>query len=402
MVLAQHHQVWGYDVSERPWRVLYGQEMPNREEGLGALLDDMDRRVQRCDSIGDVVKQADIIFVAVQTPHAPEYGGDRPRPGQVRDFEYAYLVQACRDVCNAAREQQKQVTLAVVSTVLPGTTDRLVRPLLGHYTRLAYTPQFIAMGTTIADFSDPEFVICGTDDPVAAEDVAAVFSPVHEEEDRTFRCDITTAESIKVFYNTFISMKVVWANAVMEMCHGTGADCDLVVDALTLARDRVISPKYMRGGMGDGGACHPRDLIALEFLEERLGTSYPLFQGLRFAREEQTKWLAGLVKSHADQTRLPVILLGRSYKPSSDLIDGSPAILLEHYLRELEIFAHMYDPYIGQDLPPTSRMKRALYVLTTRHPEWQSVTFPPGSVVLDIFGYIEDQPNVTVVRVGRR
>lgn len=401
-VLAQHHDVWGYDVSDRPWNIMRSPGLGNREEGLRELLSDEDRRVQRCDSVADVVKQADVIFVAVQTPHAPEYGGDRPKPGPERDFEYAYLVQACRDIARAAAAQEKDITVAVVSTVLPGTTDRLVRPVLNGRTRLVYTPQFIAMGTTIADFRDPEFVICGTDDLKAVDDIVSVFSPVHGE-DRTFHCDIVTAEAIKVFYNTFISMKIVWANAVMEMCHAMGADCNTVVDALSLATDRVISDMYLRGGMGDGGACHPRDLIALEFLESRVQASYPLFGELRKAREQQTRWLARLVKSYADQTSLPVILLGRAYKPQSDLVDGSPALLLQHCLRELEQYAsHVFDPYCGPATPPADKMRPAVYVITTRHQEWKRLNFPQGSVVIDVFGYLSDQPGVTMVRVGRR
>lgn len=410
MVLAQHHKVYGYDVSDRPWNILKATEEPSREEGFEELrryLIEEGQEIIPCQGIADVVSQADVIFVAVQTPHAAEYGGEHPLPfgSKERDFDYSRLVQACRDVCEAALRQERHVVLSVVSTVLPGTMDRLIRPLLNSYVQLAYTPLFIAMGTTIADFRNPEFVICGRDsgegwDGEAGECLREVFLPVHG--DRGFSCDIVTAESVKVFYNTFISMKVVWANHVMELCQATGANCDLVVDALSLATERVISPRYMRGGMGDGGACHPRDLIALSWLESRLGTSYPLFGELRHAREEQAKWLAELVADSASQAALPVILLGIAYKPGSDLKDGSPALLLDYYLRSMECPPqHAYDPYCGPGLPSAERLCPAVYVTATRHEEWQEVAFPAGSVVIDVFGYLEDQPGVTLVKVGR-
>jgi UDPglucose 6-dehydrogenase len=408
MVLAQHHEVHGYDVSDRPWQVFAGDAEPNQEAGFTELRehlwrdDDALPAISREPSVADVVQQSEIIFIAVQTPHAPEYGGECPSPSPWRDFEYAYLVQACRDICQAALAQQKQVTLAIVSTVVPGTTSRLIQPLLNDYVRLVYTPQFIAMGTTIADFRNPEFVICGTErnDVISIQQMRDVFQPVHES-DRLFTCDIVTAESIKAYYNTFISMKIVWANHIMEMCHNTGADCDQVVDALSLATDRIISPRYLRGGMSDGGACHPRDLIALSWLEQRVSVSYPLFSELSDARERQSRWLAMLAKSRSEESKLPVILLGAAYKPESDLADGSPALLVDYYLRDYDIDSHIYDPYCPKyGLPP--RWKPAVYVITTKHESWRSLEFPAGSTVIDPFGYIPDRQGVIVTRVGRR
>ena len=169
MVLAQHHEVTGYDVSEQPWQILDGTITGHREEGFEELIAS-GKHVTRAHTVAELVAASDVVFAAVQTPHAPAYGGEQPMPDERRDFEYAYLVQACRDICAAALDQRRHVTLAVVSTVLPGTTGRLIRPLLNPYVRLVYTPQFIAMGTTIADFRDPEFVICGTDgDPEALD-----------------------------------------------------------------------------------------------------------------------------------------------------------------------------------------------------------------------------------------
>lgn len=398
MVLAQHHEVWGYDVSDRAWRIADGTDVPMQEEGLPELLRN-GRHMGRAGSVAEVVKNADIVFVAVQTPHAPEYGGEQPMPEETRDFEYAYLVQACRDVARAALQQEKYVTLVVVSTVLPGTTDKLIRPLLNAYTDLVYSPQFIAMGTTLADFSNPEFVICGAYGKLSVDLLRSVFKPVHGN-DRLFVTGYTTAESIKVLYNTFVSMKVVWANHVMELCEKTGADCDRVVDALSLATERVISPKYMRGGMGDGGACHPRDLIAMHWLEQRLGMAVPLFGGLAKAREQQTQWLAKLVTAYTGPG-MRVVLLGKSYKPGSDLIAGSPALLLKHYLELEGQHPEVHDPHTGDGLP-LALDRPAVFVTSTRHDDWRTLRFPRGSVVIDVFGYLEDQEGVTMLRVGRQ
>lgn len=403
LVLAQHHEVYAYDRSDRARKITFGQENQPDEAGIGKLLDDMDHRLVWLDSPAEVVREVDVVFVAVPTPHSPEYGGEAPMPEERSDFDYAQLVQACRDICAAARAFSHEVTLVVVSTVLPGTTNRLIRPLLNPWVRLVYSPQFIAMGTTIADFQNPEFVICGCEDEGWFR-VRDIFWPVHGNASKLLVTSIENAEAIKVFYNTFVSMKIVWANMVMETCHKTGADCDEVVNALSLATDRVVSSKYMRGGMGDGGACHPRDLIAMSWLAQRLELSYDLLGELAFARECQTEWLAGLARKYHELLKAPVLILGKSYKPGSALTDGSPALLLRHYLADL--YPYQWDPHA--DISAPADLKALLpdgplvYVIATAHPEFAEFTFTRRSVVIDPFGYIPDQEGVTVVRVGRK
>ena len=397
LVLAQHHEeVWGYDPSRLPWDMLAGQVTPMQEEGLLQLLAS-GNNLRRAGSIDELVRRSDIIFVAVQTPHAAAYGGELPMPADRRDFDYSCLTQTCRTICQAASRLQKRITLAVISTVLPGTMNRLIRPLLGSFVDLVYTPQFIAMGTTISDFQSPEFAICGTESTAAASALRDALAPVHGK-DLLFECDVESAEAIKVLYNTFISTKIVFANLVMELSHKTGADCDVVVNALSLATDRVISSAYLRGGMGDGGACHPRDLIAMSWLAERLDLSYDLLGAVAMARESQTRWIAQLVREQHELTRLPICVLGKSYKPGSDLTYGSPALLLAHYLQDLKPI-HL-DAHIGDPSPSPSAP--FVYVIATRHHEYAEARFTAGSVIIDPFGHIPDRDNVTVVRVGRK
>jgi UDPglucose 6-dehydrogenase len=397
------HKVTGYDVVERPRQVLTGKVTPPREAGIYDLLDQRDAEgFQVKNTVGEVVAESDLVFVAVQTPHALHYGGREPAPSKRRDFEYAYLTQTCRDVATAALAQCRHVTLVVVSTVLPGTTNRLIRPLLNEWVTLIYSPAFIAMGTTVADYRDPEFVVCGVDDPADAEALREVFAPLHGN-DRLFVSDVETAELIKVAYNVFLSTKIVFANTLMEICHKTGADCDKVVDALSLATDRVISPKYLRGGMGDGGACHPRDLIAMSWLAERLDLSYDLLGQMAQAREAQTRWLADLARHHSDVAHLPIFVLGKAYKPESDLVYGSPAYLLVNELGAA--VSDHFDPYTDyrpEDKPDSMEIKPSVVVIATKHPDFAGYRYHAGCVILDPFGYIPHQERSTVIHVGRK
>ncbi len=398
LVMAQHHQVTGYDVSDLPDKILYGKEEPPREEGIKELLEKHSLTIAH--SVDDVVSNSDVIFVAVQTPHSPEYGGETPAPGERRDFEYAYLVQTVRNICLAAKAQRKNIIVAVISTVLPGTCSRLIFPMLNRYVQFAYTPAFIAMGTTIADYRKPEFQVCGVlgEAKKVRAQIARVFLPVHGE-DRLLHCGVEDGEAIKIVYNTLISTKIVFANMLMEMCHKTGADCDVVTGALALATDRLISDKYLYGGMGDGGACHPRDLIAMSWLAERLDLSYDLMGSLVQAREAQVHWIADLATQYKELSGLPLTILGKSYKPKSAITTGSPALLLADQLRGESPW--QYDPYVDEPHDRYTRLA-CVFVIATAHPEFYDLEFAYGSIVIDPWGRMKDQPGVTVIRVGRK
>lgn len=391
------HDVIGYDVDRERVERLLAEGGDHGEQGLADLIERGPLKLAH--SISEAVAHADVVFIAVQTPHAPAYGGETPMPWDRRDFEYGFLIQAVRDACKAAAEQAKQITLVVVSTALPGTCNNHLRGLLNAYVTLVYSPLFIAMGTTIADFCTPEFVLMGADQPEHLAPVAEVYAHLHSRP--VFKASIESAELIKVAYNTVISAKVIIGNTIMEICEKTGADCDQVIDALSLATDRVISPKYLRGGMGDGGACHPRDLIAMSWLAQRLELSYDLLGQMAYAREAQSGWLADLTERWADQTGLGICILGEAYKPSSTLTAGSPARLLAHQLRERQREVHFHDPFVdpGRQRPLD---EPRVYVVGTKHAEFAGYTFPAGSVVLDPHGYMSDQPGVTVIRIGRK
>ncbi len=380
--LAAHgsHKVWGYDVR-------------------GSHLDSYDfaglEPIELVDTIDDVVRNTDsVIYVAVQTPHAPAYGGEVPVPHEPREFEYAYLINAVRAVCGAAARQRVNVVLVVVSTVLPGTFDRSLRPLLNEYVTPIYHPFFIAMGTVVEDFVRPEMTIFGVDSPGDEDDVLDLYEPIHNAPAPIM--SIASAELTKVAYNTFISTKIVFANLMAELCEHTGADVDEVTDVLALATDRIISPRYLRAGMGDGGACHPRDNVALSALARRYGLSSDLMGFLTDARQRQTEWFADLIENWLDLTGLPLLLMGRSYKPNVNMDDGSPALLLATVLSRRGIeFQH--------DDADVQRVEPHVYFVATMHDEYRYVNFPPGSVVIDPFGYLTiDDPAVTLVTPGRK
>lgn len=418
-------EVIGYDPDPRVGKILAGDIPPlNNEQGLVDLL--TRHRITQADDIrgvvagvtglrGDPDGGTGLIFLSVQTPHGPQYGGENPMPNSRADFDYSYLVAACRAASDAADDLGVDITLVIISTCLPGTIRRLVLPVLSERVRVIYNPFFIAMGTTVQDFLHPEFLLLGTDGhrPADVNPLLQLYGRMHPAGQRNYwvhLMSIESAELTKVAYNTFISLKIVFANTLMEICDGiAGADVDEVTQALQTGTDRIVSGRYLTAGMGDGGACHPRDNIAMSYLARNMGLRVDPFEFVTRAREQQSEYLAMLIDFHHSlHPQLPIMLLGKSYKPESDLVYGSPALLLASQLERFGLAYGHWDHHVDDGgLPPAMTllgMQPAIWVICTKHPEYAEadMPFPPGSVILDPFRYInpDDHPGCTVIGIG--
>lgn len=395
LAAAEKHDVVGYDPDQGVQEILRTRRYPHREAGAQELLEKTPLQV--LDSVAAVVAHSEIVFVAVQTPHAPEYEGITRLSNNRADFDYSFLTQAVRDIAWEAKEQGKPIALAIISTVLPGTCRREVLPLLNPWVRLVYNPFFIAMGTTIRDYLNPEFVLIGTEDKTQTR-VEEFYRALH---DRPIRhMSIESAELTKVLYNCFIGLKIILANTAMEICDRLGGNCDGVMAALASASDRLTSPRYLRPGMGDGGGCHPRDNIALSWLSRSLGMHYDLFGMVMLIRERQTEYLADLAARKSDELDLPVVVLGKAFKPETGITTGSPAVLLFNILSESGVDVHQYDPEIDSG-SQHSWPARAVFVIATNHESFRGFDIPRGSVVIDPWGEQSERDGVETVRVGR-
>lgn len=353
---------------------------------------DVDPKQTQTGRLENAVLDRDVVFVAVQTPHASEYEGVVPMPTERRDFEYGYLAQAVRDVANIARSRSVPLTLAVVSTVLPGTFDRVLKPLLHDGVRYAYNPAFIRLEHVAEDFRNPQVTLIGTGDYQAAQDLWQIYSLIHSSP--IVEMSVASAELAKVAYNTLLTQRIVMANALAEVCDGVGADVDKVTEALEHLPDL-----NMTAGLGDGGPCRPRDVIAMSWLAGRLDLSYDPWGSLVRAREAQTQRVAQWAQEWKQLTGLPVKVLGESYKPETKFRFGSAARLLEYYLKELEVYYTSLDPVVAPDYWPP-RNEVAIFVLAVPHKQCVEYEFPQGSVVIDPWRVVPDQPGVTVIRLG--
>lgn len=391
-VEASGHDVCGWDLDCNVREYIEHRRLPYEELDAQELLSQSYLRLATPE---EFVTWADIIFVAIQTPHDPLYEGITRLPATRSDFDYRHLKHGIRQIAAACRSQCQIANVIVISTVLPGTIEREIVPEMNEYVRLAYNPFFIAMGTTIRDFRRPEFVLLGTESD-GCDDVALLlkdfYGTIHDRPILT--TTIKNAELIKIAYNTFIGMKIVYANTMMEICEKTGADVDVVLRAIGMSTTRLISTKYLAAGMADGGGCHPRDNIAMSWLARRLDLSHDSFTDLMQAREDQTVWLASLIDSCASDTGHDIILCGREYKAGTNITTGSGALLLEAILHERGLPVR----WLSRHDQPT---EIAIYFISCNHPEFATTNWPLGSVVIDPWGYVPERPGVRLMRIGR-
>lgn len=390
---SKGHNVCGYDIDERIKTYLDEGAIPYREEGSQELLDN--HNIQFTD-VNNMVRNSEIIFVPIQTPHDEMYEGITRIPQTRKDFSYEWLKEGISVLADAINKQEEDKVVIIISTVLPGTIEREIKSLLNDKMKLCYNPFFIAMGTTIADFTNPEFVLFGVDDNEAAKKAEDFYKTIHNRP--FFKTDISSAELIKVAYNTYIGMKVVFANTMMEICYHTGANVDDVTEAMGLAHERLMSKRYLYGGMGDGGGCHPRDNIAMSWLSNELGLSHNFFDNLMIARENQTEWLADLMIEERNKTNANLVILGKTFKQETNLVVGSPAILLKNILEEKGYDVEMYDPYTDDEEPNFS--ENTVFLIGTKHPEFKDMELPNNSTVIDPWRYRKEQEGTIVIRIG--
>ena len=272
--------------------------------GLGKLgkpvFDTMCEEFPHCDgydpvhtpekTLEEVVKGKDFVFIAVPTPHEKQYDGSQPTYDlPVKDFDYTILKEVLIELDQVL---DKNTLVCLISTVLPGTIRNQLLQYVNNY-RFVYNPYLIGMGTVREDFLNPEMMIVGSDNPKDAYELKMLYDWLLTNEVRWEIGTIEEAECIKVFYNTFISAQLGLVNMIQDVAHKVGnINSENVAMALANSTYRIMSPMYMKPGMGDGGPCHPRDNIALRKLAQDLDLGYDLFAEIMKARDMQAKNMA--------------------------------------------------------------------------------------------------------------
>ena len=384
-VMSQHYDVVGYDVVKDP-----------------------EAKIPLLDTISEAVAGRDLIFVAVPTPHDPKYGGSKPITDlPPKDFDYSIVQEVLKEINPHVNKSQLVV---LISTVLPGTVRAHLEPLITN-ARFIYNPYLIAMGSVKWDMVNPECLIIGTQDGSYTGDAKLLidfYKPIMENNPEINVGTWDEAEAIKIFYNTFISAKIGLVNMIQDVAESNGnINVDVVTDALKKATHRITGPRYLTAGMGDAGACHPRDNIALRYLANKLDLGYDLFHAIMHSRDMQAKRMAKKLVKLSKENNLPIVIHGRAYKPYVPYTIGSYSELVGHFVEELGLDVAYADPLTGDFWGGRAVILMAHNPAITYagtgveiKPEEFYFNIEAGSVILDPWRQIKQVPGSTVIHYG--
>jgi UDPglucose 6-dehydrogenase len=378
--------VVGVDVVPRTIELINAGEAPVFEPGLSEMIRDSQGRLRATADFATAVNESDVTFILVPTP-SEDHGG----------FSLKYVKQAARDVGRALAHKDGYHVVVITSTVLPGSTEYGILPIIeaesgkqcGRDFGLCYSPQFIALGSVIRDFLQPDFVLVGESDQRAGDELSRVFKDVCLNDPPIARMSFVNAELAKVAVNTYVTMKISYANMLAAICEQLpGGDVDAVTSALGL--DRRIGSRYLKGALGYGGPCFPRDNLALAYLARQLGQPATLAEATDAYNRVVSERIVEKVASYLPELG-SVAVLGLAYKPDTNVVEEAPGVKLADSLAASGRRVVVYDR-VAMDTARTCLGDRVSYapsldaavhgadvvLIASPDPEFRSLHFESG------------------------
>ena len=333
-------KVIGVDVDKAKVDAVNSGRSPIAETGLDDLirknLDNLEATINHFDA----VKQTQTTFIIVPTPSDPD-----------GSFSLKFVNEAVEKIGRAIAEKAGYHLVVVNSTVSPGSMENRIKPLLEEVTGkkcgtdfgLCYNPEFIALGNVIKGLLEPDLVLIGESDPKAGSTLADMYKKICLNNPPIERTSFINAEIAKIAINSFITMKITFANLLAEICENTeGANVDEVTRII--GRDSRIGSKYLKGGLGYGGPCFPRDNIAFARFAETVGIRAELPLTVHRANLAQVNRVIKIIEHLRPPPSTRIGILGLSYKPDTPVVEESQSIMLAKELASKGHVVHVYDP----------------------------------------------------------
>ena len=333
-------KVLGVDVNDNVVQSINTGKTPIIEPRYQELIEEVGDKFVATRSHAEAIEKTDVTFILVATP---SIGDGR--------FSNRYVKSALKSLAEAFGKNDKPYHLFVISsTVVPGSTNKTFIPLLEQYSGkklnedfgVCYDPDFVALGSVIRDFLNPDLIVIGESDARAGDQVVAIHEKSCHNKPVISRMPIISAEVAKVSLNAYITMKISFANTLANICEKIpGADVDAITNAIGV--DKRISPYYLKGGLAYGGTCFPRDTKAFITIARQFGDEAELIKATERVNEHQNRHLADLVVRHMSDEK-SVSVLGLAFKTNTPVVEESPAIRLIQELVNDDIDVTVYDP----------------------------------------------------------
>jgi len=330
----------GLDVNRSFVDAINAGKAPVSEPDLQERLAESKKLLAATTEYEDIINKSDITFLVTPTPSEAD-----------GHFSDRYLQDALKLLAAALKKSAKEYHLFVVtSTVSPGTTDANLVPLIGKHSGrklnqgfgVCYSPEFIALGSVIRDFLNPDLLLIGESDRRAGDLLAEIYKITCENKPQVSRMSIISAEITKISLNAYITMKISFANTLASICQDVqGADIDDISHAL--GADKRISPYYIRGGLAYGGPCFPRDNRAFATFAGKYGHQAILAQATDKVNHAQVHHLIDLVFNNLP-TDKTVSVFGLAYKLNTPVIEESASVKLIEELLGRKVRITVFDP----------------------------------------------------------
>ncbi len=322
------HDVAVRDVVTEKIDALRQGEVPIHEEGLHELIERNRDRLTFTTEVDEAVRGAEVVYVAVGTP--PTYSGDAD-------------LSAVWTVVDELPHVDHRIVIAMKSTV-PVGTGRTVRHRLDDrgLANVGYVsnPEFTAEGTAVHDFMHPDRIVIGAFDEADGDVVGRLHDGI---EAPVVRCDVSSAEMIKLAANAALVTRISFINEIANVCEATGADVVTVAEGIGL--DRRIGPAFLRAGIGYGGSCFPKDSLALKQLAANSGYSFQLLNAVIEVNELQKRRVIGKLERRLGPLRgKRIALLGLAFKPGTDDMREAPSLVLAGRLLSEGAEVRAWDP----------------------------------------------------------
>ncbi|MDB2282655.1 UDP-glucose 6-dehydrogenase AglM [Halorubrum ezzemoulense] len=338
------HDVVNIDIDEKVVEAINAGEAPIHEPGLQDLItehagSDGTGRL-RATTDYDAVLDTDVTFLCLPTPQNDD-----------GSIDLSIMETGATQLGATLRKTDDWRTVVVKSTVVPGSTEDVLTPILeaesgkttGKGFGVGMNPEFLREGTAVEDFLNPDKLVLGADDDRALGDMREVFGPLVDLTDApVVETDTRTAEMIKYANNGFLATKLSLINDLGNICKELGVDAYEVADAIGL--DDRIGERFLRSGVGWGGSCFEKDVSAIIAAAGEAGYEPPLLNAAVEVNDGQPERLIELTADHVDLDGATVAVLGLAFKPGTDDMRNSRAVPVIRGLRESGATVTAYDP----------------------------------------------------------
>ena len=329
----------GVDVDERCLELIRDGCAPVPEPHVKELFQTHRDRISVTPDCAAAVMDSGMTFVAVPTPSE-------------RDGTYSltHVLAVCEQIGDALRQKPGFHVVVVTSTVLPQDMETSVLPALekrsakvcGREFGLCYSPEFVAIGRVVHDMQHPEFVLIGESDERSGGMLEGVYRRLVGDGVPVARMNFVNAELVKIAVNTFVTTRISYANMLAEVCERIpGCDVDVVTSAM--GRDSRIGSRYLKGRLGYGGPCFPRDNVAFSAMAHRRGVETTLADATDAVNRRQVKRILDLVRPYVRHGE-PVGVLGLTYTPNTDVVEESQGLQLAKAMVDEGFRVIVYDP----------------------------------------------------------